>query len=503
MSKSTRAAANTASSSSDVPREAQDDPHRLAQVYLRTRQVEHKFGWHLRFWRDDWWVWEGRCYRRLSHADLAADVTNAIKREFNRWAQRYTRSKKGRRAAVAKVTRSLLGNVLQALKGSVIVSAELQQPSWLGDRHTGGDLLALTNGLIDMDRLVANKANPLTQHSADWFSPVCLPYAFDLEAQCSRWLSFLAEMFDGDTERIALVQEWFGYCLVNDTSFQKLLILVGEGANGKTVLLDVLVALLGEQNVSHVPLELFAERFQLTPTLGKLANIVSEIGHMDGRAEATIKAFVAGDKMYFDRKNQSGVHTRPTARLVLATNALPHFADRSRGVSRRLSVLPCNVIIPVDKQDRQLTAKLKDELAGIFVWSVEGRRRLLAQQQFTEPAICRRLFDEFQAERNPERAFLLGHVRRCPGSSIVCGELHDACKTWCEGMGYLCGNDKQFGKEVQRVFSGIQRHRDAGGRGDKRQWRYVGLELERDDEPRDEPCPSVLRVPRIPISGPY
>jgi putative DNA primase/helicase len=65
----------------------------------------------------------------------------------------------------------------------------------------------------------------------------------------------------------------FGYCLTPDTSQQRFVVAVGEGQNGKSVALDVLTALLGPENVSHVRAELFAQRFQLTMTLGKLANV--------------------------------------------------------------------------------------------------------------------------------------------------------------------------------------------------------------------------------------
>jgi putative DNA primase/helicase len=458
-------------------REAQDDPHRLAQVYLRTRGMEHKFRWSLRFWRDDWWLWEGRCYRRLSYADLAADLTNAIKREFNRCARRRKPTKKRGRPIAVKVTRAQVGNVVQALRGLVLVRGQIEQPTWLGRVPVDHRLVAVTNGLVDLDRLVAKRASALRPHSPDWFSPVCLPYAFDARATCSRWLAFLAETFEGDEDRIALLQEWFGYCLIVDTSFQRFLILVGEGANGKTVLVNILIALLGEQNVSHVPLELFKERFQLTPTLGKLANIVSEIGRLDPVAEATVKAFVAGDAMYFDRKNQDGVNTRPTARVILAANTLPEFADRSRGLWRRLILVPCNVSIPVERQDRQLGETLKAELPGIFNWSLQGLRRLLAQRRFTDPTVCRQFLEANQAERNPERAFLLEEVRQRPEASVVCGELYARCQTWCEDNGYVCGNPRQFGKEVQRAFPGVKRQRDPGGRGAARPYRYLGLEL--------------------------
>ena len=87
----------------------------------------------------------------------------------------------------------------------------------------------------------------------------------------------LDEVLEQDQERIALVQQWFGYCLMADTTQQRFVVAVGEGENGKSVMLDLLTAVLGVENVSHVPVEVFAQRFQLTMTLGKLANIMEKI----------------------------------------------------------------------------------------------------------------------------------------------------------------------------------------------------------------------------------
>ena len=82
-----------------------------------------------------------------------------------------------------------------------------------------------------------------------------------------------------------------------DTTQQRFIVAVGDGAVGKSTTLDTLTNLLGPDNVSHVRAELFAQRFQLTMTLGKLANVSYNTGEIDESAEATIKEFTAGDRI--------------------------------------------------------------------------------------------------------------------------------------------------------------------------------------------------------------
>ena len=458
-------------------REAQDDPHRLACVYLRGSAGRAKFRWALAFWRDEWWLWEGERYRLLTDSEVAAQVTAAIKREFDRLASVRCRLAKDnpKPHVVAKVTRGLVSNVLQALKSLVLIPSGTEQPTWIGAGRDRKRVIALQNGLLDLAALLADRPDALTAHSSDWFSSVCLPYAWDRNASCPQFLGFLQEIFEGDAERVNLLQEWFGLCLVGDTGFQKFLILLGEGANGKTVVLTVLTKVLGEPNVSHVPLELFGLRFQLASTLGKLANIVSEIGDCNRVDEAILKSFVAGEPVHIDRKHRDAIQVPVTARLILATNNLPPFADRSSGLWRRLVILPMRVVIPADRQDRQLTGRLLEELPGIFNWAVEGWRRLLAQKQFTEPKVCRDALDEHRVSTNPARAFLTDEMRFCAGVRTPCRDAYWQYQLWCTEHGFKPMDDRQFGKDVLRLYPRVVRERERGGRQDSRPWIYVGL----------------------------
>src|SRR4051794_26626942 len=110
-------------------------------------------------------------------------------------------------------------------------------PSWLGDGEAKerGGWVAVKDGILDLDRLLEGETDVLRPHSPEWFSAVKLPYGFDANAACPKWTAFLQKNLEGDAERIALLQEWFGYSLLPDTSQQKFLLLHGEGSNGKSV----------------------------------------------------------------------------------------------------------------------------------------------------------------------------------------------------------------------------------------------------------------------------
>jgi putative DNA primase/helicase len=217
---------------------------------------------------------------------------------------------------------------------------------------------------------------------------------------------------------------------------------------------------LGEDNVSAVPLEAFRERFALSDTRGKLANVVEEIGTLDKVAEGNLKIFVAGGAMTLDRKHKDAVTVRPTARLVFATNTRPRFADRSKGIWERLILVPFPVYIPEEKRDTDLAWKLCKELPGIFNWGVAGLFKLRKRGRFVEPRICVEVKEDYKSESNPARSFLLDRCELYEGAEVGTADLYSEYREYCQQNGYSPLGESQFGKEVGRWF-----HEAAGQRG--------------------------------------
>src|SRR5205085_596877 len=78
------------------------------------------------------------------------------------------------------------------------------------------------------------------------------------------------------------------------TDQQKFMVLVGEGANGKSTLVGGLLAVLGEANASHVSLEKFSGAFDLGYTLGKLVNVPDDMSEIDKANEGVLKTYTSG-----------------------------------------------------------------------------------------------------------------------------------------------------------------------------------------------------------------
>jgi putative DNA primase/helicase len=457
-----------ANSRSNRPLEQPMDPSKLARHYLRTHGKDGLRRPTLRFWRNEWWQYRDTHYVRVENDQFKPHVAKAIKHHIDT-APLLTQ------AGVAhKVTSGVVENVMMMVRGETQVDNGIDQPVWLGREPNRATYVSMRNGLLDIERAVDDPTNALRSHTPEWFSPVHLPYDYDPKATCPRWLTFLDEVLKGDTELIAILQEWFGYCLSSDTSMHKFALLEGEGANGKSVVLEVLEAMVGKANVSNVPVEAFGERFQLTPTLGKLVNIAPEMDELK-LAEGQIKQFVAGDSMYFDRKHLGGVNVKPTARLVVATNKRPAIADKSNGFWRRVLYIPFRFVVQADKKDRNLAKALKSELSGILNWALEGRKRLYKQGDFTQSTVADAVVAEYREQASPEREFFAECCRSTPSATVSKSEVFDRYKKWAISRGYKLLSEGDFKHELLRAFPSVKVIRPSGTGPRPRS--YEGIEL--------------------------
>jgi putative DNA primase/helicase len=449
------------------PKESAMDPHKLGRNYIKRHGTDITGRTTLRFYRNEWWRYEDGRYGVVSNTELMAHLGRAIKEEVD------SVPLVNQHGVAYGVTKSLVGNVASAITGTLLVPEGREMPLWLGEGDVGS-LLAFKNGLVDVNDALNGIATlkPLTP---EWFSSVRFPYGFDAAATAPRWERFLHQVLEGDGERIALLQEFFGYLLTPDTSFHKFMVLEGDGANGKSVVLEILGEMLGPENISHVPLGMFGDRFQLTPTLNRLANIAPEADDTEKPNIGTLKQFTAGDRMYFDRKGIPGIEAKPTARLIIATNNRPAFADLSSALWRRLLLIPFQVSIPESQQDRELARKLRQELPGILNWALEGLKRLRVQGQFTEPAVSVAALAEYRAESNPTGLFLEDFCEAEKGQSVLASDLYAAYQQFCKARGYAALNDKRFGKELKKRFPNMERRRPTVN--GFRHWVYDGIRL--------------------------
>ncbi len=165
------------------------------------------------------------------------------------------------------------------------------------------------------------------------------------------------------------------------------------------------------------------------------------------------KGMVSGDRMSFQRKYREPLDAVPTAKLMISTNHLPQFSDKSYGVWRRLLFVPFEKCIPEHLQNPDLTEELSAELPGIFNWARDGLARLEADGEFANPKKCIEAVAQYRRDVNPARAFLLdNYICGLEYEGLPSGEVYDSYTTWCCINGHRPMSNTRFGKEVKRTF---------------------------------------------------
>ena len=175
--------------------------------------------------------------------------------------------------------------------------------------------------------------------------------AIDFDANAPEGLTdeFLDAVTDGDPEARLVLEEFVGQAMCARQVIRQSLMLTGDIADdkrnastGKSTFLGFVTALLGDGNVSSLKPSILGDRFQAVQLVGKLANIAADIpaDELSGKALAMFKCMVTGDMIYTDVKNKQGFGFRSHATLAFAMNIVPHFADTTDGVWRRLCFIP-------------------------------------------------------------------------------------------------------------------------------------------------------------------
>jgi putative DNA primase/helicase len=438
----------------DRPPEAEDDPHRLARLFVDDHQADSTLT--LRYWHEEWHRWGGAAYRIVPEKELRAGLCRRVKQEFDRlgakaveqWEATGGVDENGKevpRPTVRKVTTRLVADVSQALTSLTVLGSDVSSPSWLtaGQRNTGwkaDEVLACPNALVHLPSFVAGRSYSCPP-TPRFFSPNALDYRFDPDAaRPEGWIAFLSALWPGDRETVDTLQEWFGYSLLPDTSQQKILMLIGPRRSGKGTIARVLQRLVGLANVCAPTLAGLGTNFGLWPLLSKTLAIISD-ARLSGRTDVAViterlLSISGEDAQTIDRKNLPHVTARLPVRFVILTNELPKLNDPSGALVSRLVVLRMTESW-YGREKVGLTGRLLAELPGILLWAIDGWKRLQERDYFVQPESSKALVQDMEDLSGPINAFLRECCEVGPNHVVLIQELYTRWKAWCVAAQYM------------------------------------------------------------------
>ena len=281
----------------------------------------------------------------------------------------------------------------------------------------------------------------LLSHDPKYCSTIQIPIAYDPDASCPRFTQFVHEVMDGDAERIAVLQELAGYLLVPENPIHKAFFLYGEGANGKSIFLEILTLVIGRENVSSLTIQDLDNSFRRFSLIGKMVNIASE-NEIDpkGFNSQYFKAIVSGDRIMAEKKHGDVLEFKPCVKMIYAVNNLPYSPDKAYGFFRRVCIIPFNRRFDGDKADCHLIDKLKLELPGILNWMLAGLKRLRNQEYcFTASSAIEKAVAVYKQDQNPIGEFMADRIVASEGR-LQRSEILDTFDIWLQDNGLGGGN---------------------------------------------------------------
>lgn len=274
-------------------------------------------------------------------------------------------------------------------------------------------------------------------HRRELFRTVQLPIAYQPITHAPLWERFLSDIFRDDPDREDKAQslmELIGYTLVPNAEHEKFVMLIGPGGNGKSVVLHVLAALCGAENVAGVQPHEFSNKFQRAQLDGKLANIVTELEQGAVIADAELKAITSGELTTVEHKFGTPFEMRAFATCWFGTNHLPHTRDFSDALFRRATIFQFNRTFAPHEQDPRLKTRLLSELPAILT------RALIAYQHavtngFTVAPSSETAKLAWRLEADQVAQFVQDRCTPDPAGTIELAELYRHFENWARASG--------------------------------------------------------------------
>lgn len=337
------------------------------------------------------------------------------------------------------------------------------------------DLLNLQNGLLDI------RERRLLPHSPEHLSPIQLPVNYDPDATCPAIEKFVEQTFPEDATELAW--EIIAWLMMPNTAFQKAVLFLGEGGNGKSRWLALVRSFLGQQNTTSLSLHaLESNRFSVARIMGKLANICADLPSEHLAGTSVFKALTDGgsEMITGEYKFKGSFEFMPFARLLFSANHPPRSADASQAFFDRWLAIPfdrrfrgADGEVSADVLDKRLAQP--QELSGLLNKALDVLPRLMKQGRFSEPASIKAALDEFRSTTDPMAVWLDNATVDDPNAIVPKQALRAAYSAECERRGSPALSDKAFTQRLLQMRPRVEKkQRTVNG---KVTWCFCGIGL--------------------------
>lgn len=417
-----------------------DDDRQLSEKDLVVVTVEHvlavakKNKWPMARYQDSYYLYTGSHWKIISDDELSSFLGKAAERiKVDKFLARHYQFK-------------------DSLLKQFYASAYFTPP--ISD--TNETKINLSNGTY----VIAKDGHYLKPYDRSDFLLYKLLFPYDATATAPTFQKYLDKVLPSKEKQLVLA-EFMGYVFTRNSvlKLEKALILFGTGSNGKSVFFDIILKLLGSENVSNYSLQNLTDDRSYTRSLlsGKLLNYASEIS---SKLNPTIfKMLVSGEPVEARMIYGKPFLLTDYCRFIFNTNVLPKDVEHNPGFFRRFIIIHFDQTIgPAEKDVNLANYIIENELPGVFNWVLDGLNRLLAQKDFTKSDMIENAVAEFKKNSDSVSLFLEdGNFVLSTVKFTSLKSLYSLYRLYCTESGYTACSAKAFSERLKIYGYNIER----------------------------------------------
>ncbi len=291
------------------------------------------------------------------------------------------------------------------------------------------NIINVKNGLYNI------KTGEFAEHTPKHLSRIQYPIFYDRTKKCPKFLKFLSSSLEYDVVKISLVLEMMALCFVSENVIEKAFMHVGMGSNGKSVLFNILISMLGKNNITAKTIHDFENnRFAAAALDGKSANISADIGKKGIKNTELIKKLIGGDAIDCEKKFKGPYAFTPFATLIFSANELPDVDDSSDGFARKFELIKWSKQFYGNLRDHTIKniKNNTDEKSGIFNIVCSIAKRLIETNTLRYESTVEQTRNEWIQEADSVSKFMEKHIVFDPNHFIKKAELYSKYIRFCK-----------------------------------------------------------------------
>lgn len=274
-----------------------------------------------------------------------------------------------------------------------------------------------------------------------------LPVKYDSTTKCPMIEKFLDDVLAKENDK-DIFYEWGGFNLTNEYVYEKALMCIGNGRNGKDKMLELLKRTIGLENCCAIPLaSLLPDSFVISELFRKKSNLAGDISGQDLKDLSMFKSLTGRSPISAKRKFLGDITFVNSAKFTFACNELPMVYDLSKGFWDRWILLdfPYTFLVKDEYEKADNKDKLKirdehiidkittpDELSGLLNKFLDGLDRLCLNKNFSTTDGSEDIKNKWIRKSNSFIAFCMDRIEESYESKISKKELRKEYSIYCK-----------------------------------------------------------------------